>query len=153
MGNVFSCLASTFIYLGEFFENVFLALGEIGAVLVRGVIGVIVTLCDLLAATSCCYRVPWSERPDRSSFTYSTNTTAVVTNKGALAAVGGKQVLSSLFTKEGREQRKQVKAVKKKARALKQEESAAAKCAKDADEETEKAAAQNEEKIADAIEA
>ncbi|EST07583.1 hypothetical protein PSEUBRA_002669 [Kalmanozyma brasiliensis GHG001] len=145
MGSVFSCLASTFIYLGEFLENVFLALGEIGAVLVRGVFGIIVNLCDLLAAVSCCYRVPWSERPDRSFFSYSTNTAAVVTNQSALASVGGKQVLSSVLTKEGRQLRKQIKAARKKEVALKQEQDAAAKSAQSADEQSKNGAKPDQE--------
>lgn len=142
MGSVFSCLASTFIYLGEFLENVFLALGEIGAVLVRAVIGIVVSLCDLLAAISCCYRVPWSERPDRTSFTFvsTSNTTATVTSSNALSDVGGKHVLSSVFTKEGREQRKQLKAAKDKA--------AAARGAKKAEAEAQKKAAKEEKEKA-----
>lgn len=127
MGSIFSCLASTCIYLGEFLENVFLALGEIGAVLVRAIIGIVVSLCDLLAAISCCYRVPWSERPDRSFYAYTTNAAAVNTNgNSTLATVGGKQGLSSVFTKQGREQRKQMNAARKKAAALKAEEVATA---------------------------
>lgn len=141
MGTVFSCLASTLIYLGEFLENVFLAIGEIGAVLVRAIIGIVVSLCDLLAAVSCCYRVPWSERPDRSFYTYSTNTATIAANDSALASVGGKQVLSSVFTKQGREQRKEIKAAKKKAAALKKEEDAAMREAKKADEAAKKVAA------------
>ena len=130
MGSVFSCLASTFVYLGEFLENVFLAIGEIGAVLVRALIGIVVSLCDLLAAVSCCYRVPWSERPDRSFYTYTTQTTDLATTNATLATVGGKQVLSSVFTKEGREQRKEIKAARKKAAVLKSEEDAAVRTAK-----------------------
>lgn len=127
MGTVFSCFASTFLYVGEFLENVFLAVGEIGAVLVRGLIGLVVSLCDLLAAVSCCYRVPWSERPDRSFYTYTTQTTDLAITNTTLASVGGKQVLSSVFTKEGREQRKENKAAKRKAALLKTEEGAAAR--------------------------
>ncbi|KAJ9478326.1 Ribosomal DNA transcription factor [Pseudozyma hubeiensis] len=145
MGSVFSCLASAFIYLGEFLENVFLAIGEIGAVLVRAIIGIVVSLCDLLAAISCCYRVPWSERPDRSFYTYSTNdTTMAASSNNALATVGGKQVLSSVFTKQGREQRKQIKAAKSKAAALKADQVAAARDAKKAIEKAQKEAAKGE---------
>ncbi|GAC96361.1 ribosomal DNA transcription factor [Pseudozyma hubeiensis SY62] len=152
MGSVFSCLASTFIYLGEFLENVFLAIGEIGAVLVRAIIGIVVSLCDLLAAISCCYRVPWSERPDRSFYTYSTNTTTMVaSSNSALATVGGKQVLSSVFTKEGREQRKQIKAARIKAAALKAEQVAAARDAKKAEGDAQKKAAGTEKKGESAI--
>ncbi|SJX61701.1 uncharacterized protein SRS1_12685 [Sporisorium reilianum f. sp. reilianum] len=157
MGSVFSCLASTFIYLGEFLENVFLALGEIGAVLVRAIFGIVVSLCDLLAAISCCYRVPWSERPDRSFYTFQTNTTtttAAVTSSNALSDVGGKQVLSSVFTKQGREQRKQIKAAKDKEAALKAEEVTAARSAKKAEVEAQKKAAKEEkEKAAAAVKA
>ena len=141
MGTVFSCLASAFIYLGEFFENVFLAVGEMGAVLVRPCSASWSAFVIFFAAISCCYRVPWSERPDRSFYTYSTHSTkAVATSSSkALASVGGKQVLSSVFTKEGREQRKQVKAAKKKAAALHTEQVAAARSAKKVEEDQKKA--------------
>ncbi|SPO23102.1 uncharacterized protein UTRI_01780 [Ustilago trichophora] len=141
MGSVFSCLASTFIYLGEFLENVFLAIGEIGAVLVRAVIGIVVSLCDLLAAISCCYRVPWSERPDRSFYTYGAANTNLASTNTTLATVGGKQVLSSVFTKEGREQRKEIKAARKKAAVLKAEEDAAVRFVKKEEEAKKKAEA------------
>ncbi|TKY86770.1 hypothetical protein EX895_004410 [Sporisorium graminicola] len=146
MGSVFSCLASTFLYLGEFLENVFLAVGEIGAVLVRGIFGIVVSLCDLLAAISCCYRVPWSERPDRATYTFvaTNNATAAVTTSNALSDVGGKQVLSSVFTKQGREQRKQIKAAKHKLAAIKAEEVAAARNSKKAEVEAQKKAAKEE---------
>ncbi|PWZ00653.1 hypothetical protein BCV70DRAFT_160059 [Testicularia cyperi] len=121
MGNVFSCLASTFLYLGEFLENVFLALGEIGAVLVRAIFGIVISLCDLLAAISCCYRVPWSERPDRSYFNYQTNLATT-----DMTSVGSKQVLGGVFTKEGREHRKVAKEARKKALEIKAEADAAA---------------------------
>ncbi|CDR99197.1 uncharacterized protein SPSC_02866 [Sporisorium scitamineum] len=149
MGSVFSCFASTFIYLGEFLENVFLALGEIGAVLVRAMFGIVISLCDLLAAISCCYRVPWDQRPDRAFYTFSANTTtAAVTSSNTLSDVGGKQVLSSVFTKEGRQQRKQVKAAKDKAAAIKAEEVAAARSAKKAEAEAQKKAAKEEKEKA-----
>lgn len=151
MGSVFSCLASTFMYLGEFLENVFLAVGEIGAVLVRAIIGIVVSLCDLLAAISCCYRVPWSERPDRSSFTYSAQTTQLAAaNTSTLASVGGKQVLSSVFTKEGREQRREIKAARKKAAELKAQDDAVVKNAKKEEDANKKAAAEEEKKAAKA---
>ncbi|SNX83277.1 uncharacterized protein MEPE_01984 [Melanopsichium pennsylvanicum] len=145
MGSVFSCLASTFSYLGEFLENVFLAIGEVGAVLVRGIIGIVVTLCDLLAAISCCYRVPWSERPDRSFYTYTVTNTVPEGANTMLTQVGSKQVLSNLFTKEGREQRKQITEARKKAVALEAEEDAAVRSAKK-QEEVEKAAKADAEK-------
>jgi hypothetical protein len=49
------------MWLGELLENVFLAIGEIGSILVRGIFGLLIGLCDVLAALSCCCRVPWSE--------------------------------------------------------------------------------------------
>ena len=135
MGSVFSCLASSFMYLGEFLENLFLALGEIGAVLTRGIIGIIVGLCDVLAATSCCCRVPWSDRPDRSTYTFAaTQTTNAVVTESPLATIGGKHVLASVFTKEGREQRQEIKAAKKKAAELKAEEDAVVRSAKKEEE-------------------
>lgn len=49
-----------------------LAVGEVGAILVRGLFGLIVGICDVLAACMCCCRVPFAERPDRDGYTYST---------------------------------------------------------------------------------
>ncbi|PWO01066.1 hypothetical protein FA09DRAFT_335706 [Tilletiopsis washingtonensis] len=103
MGVVFSCFAQSFMWLGELLENVFLAIGEIGSILVRGIFGLLIGLCDVLAALSCCCRVPWSERPDRTSYTYHT----------AASNVGGRQVFASL-TPAGRAARKQQKAAAKK---------------------------------------
>ncbi|SAM80350.1 uncharacterized protein UBRO_02397 [Ustilago bromivora] len=157
MGSVFSCLASTFMYLGEFVENAFLAVGEIGAVLSRALIGIVVSLCDLLAAISCCYRVPWSQRPDRSFFTYSSltyssqdNTQLATTNSSTLASVGGKQVLSSLLTKQGREQREEIKAARKKTAKVKAEKDAVVRIAKKEEEAKKKTAAEEENKSAKA---
>ncbi|SPC66866.1 uncharacterized protein UHOD_02397 [Ustilago sp. UG-2017b] len=157
MGSVFSCLASTFMYLGEFVENAFLAVGEIGAVLSRALIGIVVSLCDLLAAISCCYRVPWSQRPDRSFFTYSShtyssqdNTQLATTNSSTLASVGGKQVLSSLLTKQGREQREEIKAARKKAAKVKAEKDAVVRIAKKEEAKKKKTAAEEENKSAKA---
>ncbi|CCF53571.1 hypothetical protein NDA11_000350 [Ustilago hordei] len=155
MGSVFSCLASTFMYLGEFVENAFLAVGEIGAVLSRALIGIVVSLCDFLAAISCCYRVPWSQRPDRSFFTYSSltyssqdNTQLATTNSSTLASVGGKQVLSSLLTKQGREQREEIKAARKKAAKVKAEKDAVVSITKKEEEAKKKTAAEEENKSA-----
>ncbi|KAJ1027454.1 hypothetical protein NDA18_003460 [Ustilago nuda] len=150
MGSAFSCLASTFMYLGEFVENAFLAVGEIGAVLSRALIGIVVSLCDLLAAISCCYRVPWSQRPDRSFFTYSSqdNTQLATTNSSTLASVGGKQVLSSLLTKQGREQREEIKAARKKAAKVKAEKDAVVSITKKEEEAKKKTAAKEENKLA-----
>lgn len=152
MGSVFSCLASTFMYLGEFVENAFLAVGEIGAVLSRALIGIVVSLCDLLAAISCCYRVPWSQRPDRSFFTYSSltyssqdNTQLATTNSSTMASVGGKQVLSSLLTKQGREQREEIKAARQKAAKVKAEKDAVVRIAKKEEEAKKKKTAAEEE--------
>jgi hypothetical protein len=155
MGSVFSCLASTFLYLGEFLENVFLAVGEISAVLVRALFGIVVSLCDLLAAISCCCRVPWSERPDRAYYSYSAPTTHAIatTNPAALSTIGGKQVLSSVFTKEGREQRKQIKTARKKEAELKAEQDASTRAAKKDEEAKKKAAANAEKKQAKAVKA
>lgn len=103
MGQVFSCLASACACVGELLENVCLALGEVAAVLVRGVVGLLVGLLDLLAALACCWRVPWSQRP--------TGTMLVLpaTPESNLESVGGKRVLYSLFA---RQERKTAKAAK-----------------------------------------
>ncbi|PWN35163.1 uncharacterized protein FA14DRAFT_160432 [Meira miltonrushii] len=72
MGIVCSCFASTFLLIGEIFSTVFLAVGEVGAMLVRGLFSLLVGLCDVLAACMCCCQVPFSERPDRNGYTYNT---------------------------------------------------------------------------------
>ena len=72
MGTVFSCLATGFMYLGEIMSTAFLAVGELGSVLSRGLFGLIVGICDVLAACMCCCRVPFEDRPDRDGYTYTT---------------------------------------------------------------------------------
>lgn len=72
MGVVFSCLASCFMFAGELLSSVCLGLGEFGSILCRGLFGVIVGICDVLAACMCCCQVPFSDRPDRDGYTYST---------------------------------------------------------------------------------
>lgn len=149
MGCVFSCFSTVFIWVGELLENVCLAMGEIGAVLVRAVVGILVSLCDCLAAVSCCYRVPWSERPDRSDFIFTAQTTELAANNtSTLASVGGKRVLWSTFTKEGREQKRQIKAASKKVKELKAEAMAMAKAEKKEAEAREKAAIQSDKEQA-----
>lgn len=71
-GIVCSCMASTLILVGEVFSTLFLAVGEVGAILVRGVFALLVGICDVLAACACCCQVPFSERPDRNGYTYTT---------------------------------------------------------------------------------
>lgn len=90
-------------------ENVFLAVGEIASVLVRGIFAILVGLCDILAAISCCWRVPFSQRPDRETYTYDT------LNK----RVGGRHGNRSLFTAQGRMEKKQEKENRKKEREFK----------------------------------
>lgn len=58
--------------IGEIFSTLFLAVGEVGAILIRGLFSLIVGLCDILAACACCCQVPFSERPDRNGYTYTT---------------------------------------------------------------------------------
>ncbi|EPQ28916.1 uncharacterized protein PFL1_06873 [Pseudozyma flocculosa PF-1] len=135
MGCVFSCLASTFIYAGEVLQQLCLAVGEISAVLVRALFGLVVVLCDVLAAVSCCWRVPWSERPDRSTYSYDTR---------LLADVGGQKVLSGAFTKQGREQRRQIKEARNKERELEAEQRAAKRKEEKEAKEKQKAAAKAE---------
>lgn len=65
-------MASTFLLLGEICSTLFLAVGEVGAILVRGLFSLIVGLCDVLAACACCCQVPFAERPDRAGYTYTT---------------------------------------------------------------------------------
>ena len=97
------------MYIGEILENVFLAVGEVSAVLVRLVFNLLVSLCDLFATISCCCRVPWSERPARGFDNHSSQ----------FAAVGGRQVMAGIVTKEGRERRQQEKEAAKKEKELK----------------------------------
>lgn len=52
------------------------------------------------------------------------DTNFVATN-GALASVGGKKVLRSVLTKEGREQRRQNKEAKRKVEEMREEDEAA----------------------------
>ncbi|PWN47352.1 hypothetical protein IE53DRAFT_254542 [Violaceomyces palustris] len=111
MGCVFSCLASCMMWTGELLENLMLAIGEIGSVLVRGVFAIVVGLLDVLAAASCCYRVPWSERPDREFYTYSS----------LGREVGGRSVLKSTFSKQARKERRQIKEARAKERELMRE--------------------------------
>lgn len=73
--------------------------GEIASVLVRGIFAVLVGLCDILAAISCCWRVPFSQRPDRETYTYDT------INKN----VGGRHGTRNLFSAQARKARKQEK--------------------------------------------
>ena len=72
MGIVFSCLASACMLIGELASTLFLAVGEVGSLLARGLFGLIVGICDVLAACMCCCQVPFSERPDRNGYTYTT---------------------------------------------------------------------------------
>ncbi|KAE8219693.1 hypothetical protein CF319_g6658 [Tilletia indica] len=87
MGVVFSTLGTVVSWIGTALETVCLAIGEIASVLVRGVITVIVGLCDVLAALSCCYRRPWSRRPSRGPYDGQYDT---------ILNVGGEQVLKKL---------------------------------------------------------
>ncbi|SYW77846.1 uncharacterized protein UBRO2_02038 [Ustilago bromivora] len=108
------------MYLGEFVENAFLAVGEIGAVLSRALIGIV------------------------------DNTQLATTNSSTLASVGGKQVLSSLLTKQGREQREEIKAARKKTAKVKAEKDAVVRIAKKEEEAKKKTAAEEENKSAKA---
>lgn len=80
------------MFVGEILSTATLAIGEIGALLVRGIFALIVGICDVTAASMCCCRVPFSDRPDRDGYTYSTVRTPVVmsdsgnANAAALAA-------------------------------------------------------------------
>lgn len=140
MGIVCSCFASVFMWTGELLESesirflwaghvsdpnriradVFLAVGEIGSLLVRGIFGLLVGCCDLLAAVSCCCTVPYSERPDRTSYT--------VTSLNHNVGRGG--FYQSYFTETGRVQRTQEKLAKKKEHDLRTEQAAQEKLEK-----------------------
>ncbi|CAO1638707.1 unnamed protein product [Sympodiomycopsis kandeliae] len=106
MGCVCSCFASVFLWTGELLENLFLAIGEIGSILIRGIFSILVSLCDLLASVSCCWRVPYDERPDRQTYQFHN------------LAQPLSQPRKSLLTKEGRAQRS---AEKQSRRAAEQE--------------------------------
>jgi hypothetical protein len=92
--------------------DVFLFIGEIGSLLVRGIFSFLVGLCDCLAAWSCCCQVPWAQRPNRTSYDFR----SMGTNVGR----GG--VLASYTTKDGRAARQQVKDAKKKEAEMKKED-------------------------------
>lgn len=117
-----SCCDAGFVSIGSLeFANadmsnrkradLLLAIADIGVVLIRGVIAVLVSLCDLLASCACCYRVPWDERPDRDTYTYST----------VMKASAAQQHRRGPFwwaTKQGRMEVKQEKAARKRQRQL-----------------------------------
>lgn len=86
------------------------SVGEVGAILIRGLFGLIVGLCDVLAACMCCCQVPFSERPDRGTYTYSSI---------HRSNVGSTQVLLGGFTKQGRRDRAVRKELRKKEHAEK----------------------------------
>ncbi|KDN47342.1 hypothetical protein K437DRAFT_255884 [Tilletiaria anomala UBC 951] len=109
MGVVFSCFASVFMYTGELLEHALLAIGEIGSILIRGLFAILVGLCDILAAISCCCTVPWSQRPDRTGFSADTLS----------ADVGRGGVFASFCTSQGRVRRQEQKLAKKKEQDLK----------------------------------
>ncbi|CAO1617200.1 unnamed protein product [Parajaminaea phylloscopi] len=143
MGCICSCFASVFMWTGELLENVFLALGEIGSILVRGIFTLLVGLCDVLAAASCCWRVPYDERPDRNTYVFSAASAGGGNNNvNALAlpptspAAGRIGVLRSWFTKDGREARKQERDARKRARELQVAEIRQAKVAEKAKTQT-----------------
>ncbi|UZJ56982.1 hypothetical protein CBS101457_006302 [Exobasidium rhododendri] len=102
MGIVFSYLASSFMFIGELSSTAFLALGEVGSLLVRGVFGLVVGICDILAACMCCCRVPFSDRPDRDGYTYTTLATNTFSN-ASFAAVPKILVLPSAVEKKSKE--------------------------------------------------
>ncbi|KAL9935211.1 hypothetical protein V8E36_005559 [Tilletia maclaganii] len=87
MGAVFSSLGTVFSWVGMVFETLCLAIGEIASVLVRGIFTIVVGLCDVLAAVSCCCRRPWSDRPSRGQYDGQYQT---------MLNVGGEQVLKNL---------------------------------------------------------
>ena len=68
----------------------------------------------MLAAVSCCCTVPYSQRPDRTSYT--------VTSMGHNVGRGG--FYQSFFTESGRVQRTQEKLAKKKEHDLRAEQAA-----------------------------
>ncbi|CEH19386.1 hypothetical protein CBOM_06714 [Ceraceosorus bombacis] len=152
MGIVCSCFSTVFLWTGELLENLALAIGEISSILIRGIFSLLIGLCDVLAAISCCCRVPYSERPGRSGYTYDTVLLADSPPflRGAPAAVSvpaassGTGVLRSVFTKQGRQHRKDARAAKAQNEAARKKEAAIKKEAQDA----EKAAAK--QKAADA---
>jgi hypothetical protein len=78
MGIVFSSFASCFMFIGEILSYLCLGIGELGSILVHGIFGLIVGICDVLAACMCCCQVPFSDRPDRDGYTYSTVNNSIV---------------------------------------------------------------------------
>lgn len=72
-----------------------MAAGEISSILVRGIFSILVSLCDVLASISCCWRVPYDERPDRQTYTFNTLAEPLESPR------------PSLLTRKGRELRKQ----------------------------------------------
>lgn len=60
------------MFLGEFTSCLCLGVGQLSSVLVRGAFGLVVGICDVLAACMCCWQVPFSDRPDRDGYTYAT---------------------------------------------------------------------------------
>ncbi|KAK0561068.1 hypothetical protein OC844_003415 [Tilletia horrida] len=87
MGVVFSTLGTALSWIGSTLEMLCLAVGEIASVLVRGIFTILVGLCDVAAALSCCYRRPWSRRPARGAYDGEYDT---------MLNVGGQQVLKNL---------------------------------------------------------
>lgn len=84
--------------------DVFLALGEILSVLTRGIFSVLVGICDVLAAASCCWRVPYDQRPDRGTFVYSNAITK---------DVGGGKVLGKVVKSQEERARRREELLKK----------------------------------------
>ncbi|PWN25762.1 hypothetical protein BDZ90DRAFT_61982 [Jaminaea rosea] len=115
MGCVFSSLAQVFLYVGEFFENVFLLLGEILSVLTRGIFTLLVGICDILAAASCCCRVPYDQRPDRGTFVYSNAITK---------DVGGNKVLNKMVISQADRAKQREDKLKKTEAALEKQRDA-----------------------------
>lgn len=103
--------------------DVLLAIGEIGSVLVRVLFATFAGLCDVVAAVSCCWRVPYDERPDRNN--YVSSVTSGVENgfndlylPPTSPTVGRVGVLCRHFTQQGRYARKQEREARKKASEL-----------------------------------
>ncbi|CAD6884249.1 unnamed protein product [Tilletia controversa] len=98
MGVVFSTLGTALSWIGTALEMSLLAIGEIASVLVRGIFTIIVGLCDVLAAISCCCRRPWSRRPSRGPYDGQYDT---------ILNVGGEQVLKKLAQQPVKEKKVQ----------------------------------------------
>jgi hypothetical protein len=98
MGVVFSCLAGACMMLGELISTLFLGLGEVASMLTRGVFGLIVGICDVLAACMCCWQVPFSDRPDRDRYTYTT----LLLNNKVNSSLGSSPQMINVQAEKGR---------------------------------------------------